>query len=55
MPGSINCSINGVAPHHGDDHAADHGEKTVPARLVLCLDGTGNLYSGNTSDTNIVN
>lgn len=24
------------------------------ARLVLCFDGTGNIYNGDTSDTNIV-
>lgn len=24
------------------------------SKLVLCFDGTGNEYSGNTSDTNIV-
>ena len=25
-----------------------------PSRLVLCFDGTGNQYKGDTSDTNIV-
>lgn len=40
------------------NHAADlfqNGEETKsPSKLVLCFDGTGNQYSGNTSDTNIV-
>ena len=29
-------------------------KKELPSKLVLCFDGTGNEYSGNTSDTNIV-
>ena len=32
----------------------DEEERTPPSRLVLCFDGTGNSYSGDTSDTNIV-
>lgn len=32
-----------------------HSENDKPvSKLVLCFDGTGNEYSGNTSDTNIV-
>ena len=46
MPGSTSCELNGLTRNLGEDK--------VPSRLVLCLDGTGNLYSGNTSDTNIV-
>lgn len=29
-------------------------EKESATKLVLCFDGTGNQYSGDTSDTNIV-
>lgn len=29
-------------------------EKKVHGKLLCCFDGTGNKYSGNTSDTNIV-
>jgi len=29
-------------------------ESSTPKRLVLCFDGTGNKFSGNESDTNIV-
>ena len=29
-------------------------EPRVPAKLILCFDGTGNKFSGNESDTNIV-
>jgi hypothetical protein len=28
--------------------------KRIPNRLILCFDGTGNSFMGNTSDTNIV-
>ena len=28
--------------------------KRIPNRLILCFDGTGNQFIGNTSDTNIV-
>lgn len=36
-------------PQNGTD-----GELQVPNRLILCFDGTGNNFQGNTSDTNIV-
>lgn len=29
-------------------------KKVAPARLVVCFDGTGNRFQGDTSDTNIV-
>jgi uncharacterized protein (DUF2235 family) len=35
----------------------DHQSKqsaTVPDRLVLCFDGTGNKFLGNEADTNVV-
>ncbi|KAF2500893.1 hypothetical protein BU16DRAFT_523615 [Lophium mytilinum] len=40
-------------PHANDDMPTDAG-KPVPRKLVLCFDGTGNVFEGNTSDTNIV-
>lgn len=32
----------------------DQNDKSKPKKLVLCFDGTGNTFSGSTSDTNIV-
>ena len=32
----------------------DSSGLATPSRLVLCFDGTGNKYLGDTSDTNIV-
>lgn len=29
-------------------------DPTVPRRLVLCFDGTGNAFHGDSSDTNVV-
>lgn len=29
-------------------------KREEPAKLILCFDGTGNQYSGDTSDTNVV-
>ncbi|KAL1792987.1 hypothetical protein ACET3X_009494 [Alternaria dauci] len=40
-------------PHFIDEKSADAGPRT-PRKLVLCFDGTGNVFNGNTSDTNIV-
>jgi uncharacterized protein (DUF2235 family) len=38
-------------PHSTNETPADsRGSR----RLVLCFDGTGNVFEGNTSDTNIV-
>ncbi|EMD90242.1 hypothetical protein COCC4DRAFT_78621 [Bipolaris maydis ATCC 48331] len=31
-----------------------HSTEQKPRKLVLCFDGTGNVFNGNTSDTNIV-
>lgn len=50
-------TVNGV--HEQDEDAHPYLEemekrKGVPNRLVLCFDGTGNSFAGNTSDTNIV-
>lgn len=33
---------------------ADPAPSQPPRQLVLCFDGTGNEFAGNTSDTNIV-
>lgn len=30
------------------------GQTTVPKKLVLCFDGTGNTFTGSSSDTNVV-
>ena len=37
-----------------NEHPRNGAVKNSPSKLVLCLDGTGNQYSGNTADTNIV-
>ncbi|KAG9192994.1 hypothetical protein G6011_11728 [Alternaria panax] len=39
-------------PHSIDEAVADCTH--VPRKLILCFDGTGNKFEGNTSDTNIV-
>jgi uncharacterized protein (DUF2235 family) len=47
-------SING---NPGEIHTpieAMSEPKRTPNRLILCFDGTGNSFQGNTSDTNIV-
>ena len=31
-----------------------HDDRSDVKRLILCFDGTGNAFQGNTSDTNIV-
>ena len=40
-------------PHFTYEKHAEVGART-PRKLVLCFDGTGNVFNGNTSDTNIV-
>ena len=40
-------------PHFIDEKSAEAGPRN-PRKLVLCFDGTGNVFNGNTSDTNIV-
>ena len=45
MPAAMTPTVNGVSE--------DMSNK-VPEKLILCFDGTGNQYSANTSDTNIV-
>ena len=39
--------MNGTSNHVED-------KPKSPSKLILCFDGTGNKYSGNPSDTNIV-
>jgi hypothetical protein len=46
MPGAV----NGDHEHSAPADEAPPGSK----RLVLCFDGTGNSFAGNTGDTNIV-
>lgn len=43
MPAAL--EVNGATPERTRENKA---------RLVLCFDGTGNIYNGDTSDTNIV-
>ena len=48
---------NGVNGYSAEDHTnlpAMHKHDRVPNRLILCFDGTGNEFMGNTQDTNIV-
>jgi uncharacterized protein (DUF2235 family) len=40
-------------PHFIDETPAESGTREH-RKLVLCFDGTGNVFNGNTSDTNIV-
>ena len=56
MPAGTPATTNGV-DHMEDAHAPiPEMEETPmpPNRLILCFDGTGNSFMGNTSDTNIV-
>ena len=41
-------AMNGVVERTQHEEHEEHG------KLIVCFDGTGNQYSGNTSDTNIV-
>ncbi|KAL8711251.1 MAG: hypothetical protein Q9220_004396 [cf. Caloplaca sp. 1 TL-2023] len=45
--------MNGLPELHNDGDPVKKKEK-VHGKLILCFDGTGNQYSGDTSDTNIV-
>jgi uncharacterized protein (DUF2235 family) len=40
-------------PQTTNEPPADSGTPVL-RKLVLCFDGTGNMFEGNTSDTNIV-
>jgi len=40
-------------PHSTIETSTTAGS-SIPRKLVLCFDGTGNVFEGNTSDTNIV-
>ena len=50
MPSAVNGHHYGHHEHSASVDEALPGSK----RLVLCLDGTGNSFKGNTEDTNIV-
>lgn len=48
---------NGDHEHSNDLHEERpdmENRQRTPNRLILCLDGTGNSFQANTSDTNIV-
>lgn len=45
MPAAMTPAVNGVS---------EHMPNKVPEKLILCFDGTGNQYSADTSDTNVV-
>lgn len=49
----LRTALPNTMPHAESDPFVD-GAKRVPRKLVLCFDGTGNEFMGNTSDTNIV-
>ena len=51
MPGTMTPKVNGVSEDHG---IQTDRPKEEQAKLILCFDGTGNQYSGDTSDTNVV-
>lgn len=51
MPGPMANGSRGEIHSHID--RMDEPRRT-PNRLILCFDGTGNSFSGNTQDTNIV-
>ena len=51
MPAAIPSEVNGVS--EADDTYVDRPKKER-GKLILCFDGTGNQYSGDTSDTNVV-
>ena len=51
MPAALIPKANGMSESH--DVQADM-EKEGQAKVILCFDGTGNQYSGDTSDTNVV-
>jgi len=56
MPVSTRAATNDV-DHMGDAHEPipEMEEPPMPPnRLILCFDGTGNSFMGNTADTNIV-
>ena len=63
VPPSARVSLIALRPahtmasplHDRDLHDdSDNDESGLPKRLVLCFDGTGDDFKGNTNDTNIV-
>ena len=56
MPARTRSTTNGV-DHFEDAHVPIPemmDPNRTPNRLILCFDGTGNSFLGNTADTNIV-
>lgn len=54
MPGLMANNAHG---HSTEAHSHFDGmdePRRIPNRLILCFDGTGNTFLGNTGDTNIV-
>ncbi len=55
MPAAMNSHVNGTSEA---DHDHDYDLADIPKKdrqkLILCFDGTGNQYSADTSDTNVV-
>ena len=45
---------NGMYQDHDVQADMPKEEHEKPSKLILCFDGTGNQYSGDTSDTNVV-
>ena len=54
MPAAMTPKPNKMyeIPNVQSDMSTEKREE--PAKLILCFDGTGNQYSGDTSDTNVV-
>ena len=46
--------VNGMYENHDVQTDMPNEKREEQARLILCFDGTGNQYSGDTSDTNVV-
>lgn len=54
MPATLpNGSRRFSSENHSHLNGAEEPKRT-PNRLILCFDGTGNEFKGNTTDTNIV-
>ena len=54
MPAAMTPELNGMYEAHDVQADMSKEKQEEPAKLILCFDGTGNQYSGDTSDTNIV-
>ena len=54
MPAAMTPKANGMYQDHHVQADMSNEKPEEPAKLILCFDGTGNQYSGDTSDTNVV-